>query len=492
MIGRHIFDARHVKAALAFALGLYGEVSEHFSDPSGIAAFLEIQGLSDFSVEISAEGLEDLDGKLWRLTSSSNFSTDPDSIASLLAEAAIIVSHASLRVSRPPTDSNRLHFIMRRIRTDFAIAYAALLARALRHKIPIGRIPRDQTAVALRNNDRELLVQIFRQSLGMAQPIGGSGNLAGRPIPRAYIATPLTYPDDYSHRMILQLASIISRLLTNYGMVVISPDPDPDPSGATDDLGGELSRQEQLLIMGADLVVAVGAEHASWGVTRSATWAEGCCSIVAVASATTSSIFVSRAPATTFRRTYRQDAKDNHEVLIRNLENILVGVYPLIEGHAQDRIDVSQRIQQALLETCKRLPSLGDAVFEQSLLTRERAIDLMDHPVMINHASLAEIRALRRLLGPPGEPFDAMIDLMLGRESAGSHLSVAGCRELSAQSYSNLCSAAEMEGWNGDDILDLIDAHLNPDLSPQLVYHSSTVTGDDWIRLYRQIWRDGG
>lgn len=168
--------------------------------------------------------------------------------------------------------------------------------------------------------------------------------------------------------------------------------------------------------MGADLVVAIGAEHGSWGVARSATWAEGCCSIVAVASATTSSIFVSRAPETTFRRTYRQDATDNHEVLIRNLENILVGVYPLIEGHAQDRIDVSQRIHQALLETCKRLPDLGDAGFEQSLLTRERAIELMDHPVMINHASLAEIRALRRLLGPPGEPFDAMIDLMLGRK----------------------------------------------------------------------------
>lgn len=62
-------------------------------------------------------------------------------------------------------------------------------------------------------------------------------------------------------------------------------------------------------------------------------------------------------------------------------------------------------------------------------------------------------------------------------------------RQLSRESYSNLSSVATRLGWTPAEVLGLIDAHLNPGLHPALVYHSATVSGADWIRLYRWLRR---
>ena len=59
-------------------------------------------------------------------------------------------------------------------------------------------------------------------------------------------------------------------------------------------------------------------------------------------------------------------------------------------------------------------------------------------------------------------------------------------RELSSESYSNLLSVAEMEGWDRETILALIDEFRYPTLDPDLVYHNVTISGSDWRRLY--IW----
>jgi hypothetical protein len=128
----------------------------------------------------------------------------------------------------------------------------------------------------------------------------------------------------------------------------------------------------------------------------------------------------------------------------------------------------------------RRLINLEDAVFERSALTRKRAIELVGHPVMLKFASLEEASFLRRLLGPS---FDVMIDMTLDRSNSMPRQG----RKLSASSYSNLRSVAEMEGWSDVEIIRLVDEHLNPALSPRFVYYSSTISGDDWRRLYRRL-----
>jgi hypothetical protein len=65
-------------------------------------------------------------------------------------------------------------------------------------------------------------------------------------------------------------------------------------------------------------------------------------------------------------------------------------------------------------------------------------------------------------------------------------------RELSAMSYWNLRSTAELENWSSAEVLRLIEEHLNPALHPHLVHHSNTVSGADWRRLYEWVYRSGG
>jgi hypothetical protein len=65
-------------------------------------------------------------------------------------------------------------------------------------------------------------------------------------------------------------------------------------------------------------------------------------------------------------------------------------------------------------------------------------------------------------------------------------------RTLTALSYWNLRSIADMERWTNAQILLLIEEHLNPILHFHLVHHSSVVSGDDWLRLHAWINRSDG
>jgi hypothetical protein len=145
--------------------------------------------------------------------------------------------------------------------------------------------------------------------------------------------------------------------------------------------------------------------------------------------------------------------------------------------------DVAGRpFPRAFAESRRRLLQLHSSAFDASTLTRERASELMAHPAMINNATVAELRALRRLIGPV---FDAVIDANIERPRPQS-ATTAGL-QITPRSYANLRSVAQVKGWSDATVLRLIEARLNPALSPLHVYHSSTVSGDDWIRLHRRL-----
>lgn len=70
-------------------------------------------------------------------------------------------------------------------------------------------------------------------------------------------------------------------------------------------------------------------------------------------------------------------------------------------------------------------------------------------------------------------------------------------RRLTVESYWNLLSMAELNGWNAEVIITLIDEHLKSTESestqfPDLVYHSESVSGLDWQLLFDWIFRDRG
>jgi hypothetical protein len=60
-------------------------------------------------------------------------------------------------------------------------------------------------------------------------------------------------------------------------------------------------------------------------------------------------------------------------------------------------------------------------------------------------------------------------------------------RLLSAESYSNLRSQAYQQRWTEAEILMLIEEHLRPHLDPFALHYSETVSGEQWLALYRWL-----
>ena len=62
-------------------------------------------------------------------------------------------------------------------------------------------------------------------------------------------------------------------------------------------------------------------------------------------------------------------------------------------------------------------------------------------------------------------------------------------RQLSAESYWNLRTVAEMENWDDAEIVGIIEEYLYPSLDSELSYNSSTFSGTDWRHLRSRIKR---
>jgi hypothetical protein len=278
---RRILDARHLRDILMWVIGMNGEVREIHRGTPEIAVLLQFEGYSDVTLQISPQAIEMLAEELRVLTTLAA-SAAPDLLAELLAAVAMISSHSGPAVSVPITDKQHLDILANKIRTDFGIACATSLARARGHAISISKMPWIEVYWAVSNRDTDLLANVFRESLGLAEYVIEAG---------------------------------------------IS-DTRPDA---------------------------------------------------------------------------KQDGEDDPESLIRSLENQFASIHPI--------------------------PDVATTKHD---------------------------------------------------------------RVLTAQSYWNLRSVADLERWSNIEILALIEEHLSPELHPHLVHHSATVSGDDWLRLYGWIYRSDG
>lgn len=474
MAERHVLDVAQLRTALKGAARPHCQISPR----AGSSA--------EFIVCYTAENGREEEifnsRSLWMLADtlssllSANTSIDPDSLGELLADVALAISSAMLKPGQPRSQRQKTPATADEVLTDFVIACTTCLARARRHYIPISRILRGDLAKALSTNDRSLLVRVFRASFGIAQYTNWPGHHGLMPVPRAFIASPLTHLDDAAHEVVLNHARTVRKLLNSLGMTVIAPSPYLTPSTASDESAYDLYRLERLLISGSDLVVAVGAEHDSWGISRTVSWAEASGAITIVLSGEP---ILSRILDGTSHRTYRPD--------IEELENLLTEMLSLIRNHAQDRVAMSGHLRQPVVEARSRLETLDREAFEQSPLTRERALELLDHPVMIDHASHTEGRALRRLLG---HRLDPVLQVLRGATtySHNSDQDMRGAGGLSAQSLANLQSVAQVEGWTDAEVLRLISDHLSAPVRAGYAYRNSKVSGSDWRQLYERTF----
>jgi len=482
---RHVLDTQELMKAFSGAVAVNCGVQEPtFSGFADRTAIISIGEVSGAEYVIDPREFETLAAKLATETAS-NLSTDPEFFVELLADVALATSRIGLNIGKGASSNQRVRTVARNILTDFAINSVISVARSLRHYIPRSQLSSAELSPVLQKQDRPLLINLLRRSLGLG-PLGQiSEESSWQPVARAFVATPLTHLDDTSHDSVMSLAADIRRLLNRIGMVAICPDGNLKPSTTTANQPDELSRAEQLLIAGSDLLVAVGVEYESWGVSRSVSWAEAECTIAVLTSMSPS--FVSRVLNNTPNRVYRVDQEEDQRRLVKRLEGLIRRVMPLVEHHAQDRISVCVQTYELLAEAHKRLDGLDRAVYEASGLTQERATQMLYHPVMMNSASFAEGRALRNLLG---EQMDPLLDMLLGRQTDGNQAGQPPRldRGLSLKSFANLESVAQIDDWTDAEIRQLIAFHLDPAIPRQHLHYSTTVSGREWRAIYRRLF----
>lgn len=484
MVHRRILDAVQLKSALRAAAVQHctmTQVSETSRD--FIVSIANDDG--SYSEIIDSRSLQRLAGRLEPLISK-NKSFDPESFVKLLVDVAIELRQWIAQIDRSITLSPAAQMALQELLADFVLPCIVCLARSRRHSIPITAIDRPSLRDAIRERDRSQLIKVFRAALGLSILKQRSGDVIIGPVPRVFIATPLTRLNDASHQEVLEQAKRVRKLLNKLGMVTITPDPNLTPSTTTDEEPYELSRLERLLVAGSDLVIAVGAEHDSWGVSHAISWAEASCSIAVVAPSAPV-FFRSRVLNATSHRTYQQDAEEDPDLLVSRLEVLLREMLSQIMVHTRRRLAVCSRLYKPVAEARTRVAGLGEALYKQSDLSRLRALEILDHPVMLSQASVAEVLALRRL---PGNPLGTLLDHIFGNSS--HYVSAERPSALSAESFANLESAARLGGWGEVVVLRLIKEQLRTTVAPGYVNRGSGVSKDDWTQLYRRIIAFGG
>ena len=155
MAGDHVLGPRGLERALRRAMQRNCLFRERYG------------GLSIDPVTVLADPhrMEVLAGQLKTYTSLP-IPAGPGPLAELLADVATMVSHASLTVNIPSASSAELERRTARIRADFALECAAVLAASRGYAISVNQIPLSDLSRALWGRNRDWLAAIFQKSLG--------------------------------------------------------------------------------------------------------------------------------------------------------------------------------------------------------------------------------------------------------------------------------------------------------------------------------------
>jgi hypothetical protein len=165
MAGDHVLGPRGLERALRRAMQRNCLFRERFGALS----------IDQVTVHIDPQRIDVLAGQLGTYASLP-IPDGPGPLARLLADVATMVSHASLTVNIPSASAAELTHRTARIRADFALECAAVLAASRGYAVSVDQIPLSGLSRALWARDREQLAAIFQESLGAPRE-----RIAGRP-----------------------------------------------------------------------------------------------------------------------------------------------------------------------------------------------------------------------------------------------------------------------------------------------------------------------
>lgn len=161
----NVFDYSELRGYLTEAIfrNCFVEMGE-----DGLPAF-HFHGISGIDVVVGQTTIELLSQDL-RIWTSLNGCTAPQALAELMAEVAVIVSHADLKVFALSGERAQLQFLKRKISSDFALICALSLARSRGYPSSLERLTLEAIYPALMARDEDLLSRKFREYLVAARP----------------------------------------------------------------------------------------------------------------------------------------------------------------------------------------------------------------------------------------------------------------------------------------------------------------------------------
>jgi hypothetical protein len=295
-----------------------------------------------------------------------------------------------------------------------------------------------------------------------------ASNVSPSPI-RAYVASALTGLNDQEHAALVDCSEVIKGILAEDGIHVHCPTDYTDPRDTGHDPPSRAARIDYAAILRSDLIVYV-ANRPSTGVGKELVWAErnGCVTLLIGDPSSTPSRLVT---GTTGRLT-EIAASLAPDALASEIKRAIAENRTVLEAHARERGSRARRYWERLDRFLNVLPQVEESLAGDSTrgLTLARAREIVSSVDHLANASLIEIDAFAEMAGVTAEA------LQYGREPHDLATLAIGTRELHA-----LRSAADLEGWTPDDVIELLVSVTRESADSGVAYRRSLREAKGWI-----------
>jgi hypothetical protein len=387
--------------------------------------------------------------------------------------------------------------------TDVALFCALAMAKAADHVLDVRAAARDMPAALARTDAPVTLAATVRTWLrrkdGGADVAADTGQ--GGPGPRlslvpataerveelrAFIATPLTHVTQAQHDTLMPMARAAAQLLTRWGFRSLLPGESlsPEASDSDDDVAARFAR-EQKAILGSDLLVVVGCDTDSWGLSKTATWAESSTvPVLMLGSGVQPWCRVLSAGPHRFRHDVVNTPADLDAAIQEAMSQLLVHAV----RHAHERTTLTRALTPLLKRAraqAKRTTHPGAS--QEAALTHARAQHVLSDPALFMGASVLELRAVSAFIDRATLDEMLRVSIAYGAETRGRWTDVAAQRQLGSTQFHALSAARLERGWSPEQVYALLQHYFTVDTPHGRAAQTRFGSVTDWLRLAERL-----
>lgn len=383
--------------------------------------------------------------------------------------------------------------------SDVALFCALAMAKAADHVLDVRAAAREMPAALARTDAPVTLPAAVRAWLrrkggGAEHPegVGDEGptpRLTLMPSPtaeraelRAFIATPLTHVTQAQHDSLMPMARAAAQILQRWGFRSLLPGESlsPEASDRDDDVAARFAR-EQKAILGSDLLVIVGCDTDSWGLSKTATWAESSAvPVVMLGSDVQPWCRVLSAGPHRFRHHVVNTHADMDAGINEAMSQLLVHAV----RHAHERTTLARALNPLLKRARAQMRRTAAVVApEEAGLTHARAQHVLSDPGLFMGATLIELRAVSAFIDKATLDEMLRVSVAYAAETRGRWADLAGQRQLGSTQFHALNAARLDRNWSPEQVYALLQHYFTVDTPRGRAAQTRFGSVSDWLGL---------